>query len=148
VSPRGVLRALRQKLGELGYVEGRDIVFEIRAANEDFERLPELAADLVRANVDVIVAVSPPAIRAAEIATTTILIVMAFSGTDPGASVSGATLDLLASPLAAGAQQAGRMPRIGVLLPAEPASPTEPMRTLRRHSLSIQAYCFWTMTRP
>jgi putative ABC transport system substrate-binding protein len=99
------LRALRQKLGELGYVEGRDIVFEIRAANEDFERLPELAADLVRANVDVIVAVSPPAIRAVEIATTTILIVMAFSGTDPGASVSGATLDLLASPLAAGAQQ-------------------------------------------
>src|SRR6266704_5736263 len=52
VSPRGVLRDLRQKLGELGYVEGRDIVFEIRAANEDFERLPELAADLVRVNVD------------------------------------------------------------------------------------------------
>jgi putative tryptophan/tyrosine transport system substrate-binding protein len=93
VSPRGVLRDLRQKLGELGYVEGRDIVFEIRAANEDFERLPELAADLVRVNVDVIVAVSPPAIRAAEIATTTIPIVMAFSGTDPVASVFVASLD-------------------------------------------------------
>ena len=73
---------MRAKLRELGYVEGRDLKFEIRAANEDFERLPDLAADLVRSGVDLIVAVSSPAIRAAENATSTIPIVM-LSGTDP-----------------------------------------------------------------
>lgn len=40
VSPRGVMPDMRARLRELGYVEGRDLKFEIRAANEDFERLP------------------------------------------------------------------------------------------------------------
>ena len=87
LTPRGLLPELRQRLRDLGYVEGRNLQFEIRPANEDFERLPELAADLVRAKVDVIIAVSSPAIRAAELATSTIPIVMAFSGTDPVASL-------------------------------------------------------------
>jgi putative ABC transport system substrate-binding protein len=91
VSPRGPMPELRQKLGELGYVEGRDIQFEVRAANEDFERLPDLAADLVRARVDLIIAVSSPAIRAAENATSTIPIVMV-SGTDPVAGLFVASL--------------------------------------------------------
>jgi putative ABC transport system substrate-binding protein len=77
---------LRQRLRDLGYVEGRDVRFEIRGANEDFERLPDLAADLVRSGVDLIVAVSSPAIRAAENATSTIPIVMV-SGTDPVAGL-------------------------------------------------------------
>jgi len=85
-SPRGIMAEVRQRLREMGYVEGRDIQFEIRTANEDFERLPDLAADLVRSRVDLIIAVSSPAIRAAENATSTIPIVMAFSGTDPVAS--------------------------------------------------------------
>jgi putative ABC transport system substrate-binding protein len=67
-------------LRELGYVEGRTARFEIRSAHDDFERLPELAAALVRAPVDIIVAVSPPAIIAARRATATIPIVMAFWG--------------------------------------------------------------------
>ena len=75
----------------LGYVEGRDLKFEIRAANEDFERLPDLAADLVRSGVDLIVAVSSPAIRAAENTTSTIPIVM-LSGTDPVAGLFVASL--------------------------------------------------------
>jgi putative ABC transport system substrate-binding protein len=91
VSPRGPMPELRQKLRELGYVEGRDIRFEVRAANEDFERLPDLAADLVRARVDLIIAVSSPAIRAAENATSTIPIVMV-SGTDPVAGLFVASL--------------------------------------------------------
>jgi putative ABC transport system substrate-binding protein len=91
VSPRGALLDLRQRLREKGYVEGRDIQFEIRAANEDFERLEDLAADLVRARVDMIIAVSSPAIRAAENATSTIPIVMV-SGTDPVAGLFVASL--------------------------------------------------------
>ena len=82
VAARGGMVELRRHLRDLGYVEGRDIRFEIRGANEDFERLPDLAADLVRSGVDLIVAVSPPAIRAAENATSVIPIVMV-SGTDP-----------------------------------------------------------------
>jgi putative ABC transport system substrate-binding protein len=91
VSPRGIMPDMRAKLRELGYVEGRDLKFEIRAANEDFERLPDLAADLVRSGVDLIVAVSSPAIRAAENATSTIPIVM-LSGTDPVAGLFVASL--------------------------------------------------------
>ena len=65
---------------ELGYVEGQNARFEVRSAQNDFDRLPELATELVRASVDIIVAVSPPAIVAARRATTTIPIVMAFWG--------------------------------------------------------------------
>lgn len=92
LSPRGLMPELRQRLRDMGYVEGRTVEFEIRAGNEDFERLPDLAADLVRARVDLIIAVSSPAIRAAENATSTIPIVMAFSGTDPVASLFVASL--------------------------------------------------------
>jgi putative ABC transport system substrate-binding protein len=91
VSARGGMVELRQRLRDLGYVEGRDVRFEIRGANEDFERLPDLAADLVRSGVDLIVAVSSPAVRAAENATSTIPIVMV-SGTDPVAGLFVASL--------------------------------------------------------
>ena len=91
VSARGGMVELRQRLRELGYVEGRNVHLEIRGANEDFERLPDLAADLVRSGVDLIVAVSSPAIRAAENATSTIPIVMV-SGTDPVAGLFVASL--------------------------------------------------------
>jgi putative ABC transport system substrate-binding protein len=91
VPTRGGMVELRQRLRDLGYVEGRDVRFELRSANEDFERLPDLAADLVRSGVDLIVAVSSPAIRAAENATSTIPIVMV-SGTDPVAGLFVASL--------------------------------------------------------
>ncbi|HUM17757.1 MAG TPA: ABC transporter substrate-binding protein [Candidatus Nitrosotalea sp.] len=94
VGPRGIMPEMRQRLRELGYVEGRDVRFEIRSANEDFERLPDLAADLIRSGVDLIIAVSSPAIRAAENATSTIPIVMV-SGTDP---VAGLFVSSLARP--------------------------------------------------
>jgi putative ABC transport system substrate-binding protein len=66
----------RQTLRELGYVEGQNIAFEDGFANGHSDRLPALAAELIRQNVDIIVAASPPAIRAAKDATRTIPIVM------------------------------------------------------------------------
>ena len=74
--------AFRQGLRALGYVEGQNAVVEARYADGLFEKLPGLAADLVRLKVDVIVAAPTPAVRAAQQATQTIPIVMAFSG-DP-----------------------------------------------------------------
>jgi putative ABC transport system substrate-binding protein len=66
-------------LRELGYVEGKNVHFEIRWADGQIERLPELASDLVKQNVDVIVAQSNPAGFAAKNATTTIPIVVGAS---------------------------------------------------------------------
>jgi putative ABC transport system substrate-binding protein len=69
--------AFRSGLGELGYVEGRNITIESRWAAGKYERLPGLAAELVRLKTDVIVTAAVPAIRAAKQATGTIPIVMA-----------------------------------------------------------------------
>ena len=76
------VEALRQGLRELGYIEGQNAVIETRYADGRFERLPGLATELIRLKVDVIVAAPTPAVRAAQQATRTIPIVMAFSG-DP-----------------------------------------------------------------
>jgi putative ABC transport system substrate-binding protein len=72
----------RQELRDLGYVEGRTIVFEYRWGEGSDERFPRLAADLARLGADVIVTWGTPATLAAENATNTIPIVMAASG-DP-----------------------------------------------------------------
>jgi putative tryptophan/tyrosine transport system substrate-binding protein len=69
--------AFRQGLHDLGYVEGQNLVLEGRDAGESVERLPALAAELVRLRVAVLVARGAPAIRAAQHATRTIPIVMA-----------------------------------------------------------------------
>jgi putative ABC transport system substrate-binding protein len=74
--------ALRQGLLEFGYVEGKTIVIEWRSAEGKLDRLPALAAELVRLNVDVIVTAGPVATRPAKEATSTIPIVMTNEG-DP-----------------------------------------------------------------
>jgi putative tryptophan/tyrosine transport system substrate-binding protein len=80
----GEVEAFRQGLRELGYVEGQNIVIEYRHAQGKFDRLPELAADLVRLPVDVIVVAGGAfPIRAAKNATKTIPIVMMGQGSDP-----------------------------------------------------------------
>ena len=79
---RRVVDAFRQGLRERGYVEGQNIVIEYRAADGNIERFPGLAAELVRLKVDVIVAPSVPAARAAQQATTTIPVVAPVMG-DP-----------------------------------------------------------------
>jgi putative ABC transport system substrate-binding protein len=68
--------ALITGLRELGYVVGKNVIIEYRWAEGSYERLPGLAAELVQLKVDVIVAAAPPAIRAAQQATTSIPIVM------------------------------------------------------------------------
>ena len=72
--------AFRQGLRELGYVEGKNIVIDWRSAEEKLDRLPALAADLVRLKVDIIVTGGSSPTRAAKEATTTIPIVMAQDG--------------------------------------------------------------------
>jgi putative tryptophan/tyrosine transport system substrate-binding protein len=71
-----LLTAFREGLRTLGYVEGQSIRIESRWADGDYSRLPQLAQELVAAGVDVIVAPTPPAVRAAKHATATIPIVM------------------------------------------------------------------------
>jgi putative ABC transport system substrate-binding protein len=74
--------ALRQGLREFGYIEGKTIVIEWRSAKGKLDRLPALAAELVRLNVDVIVTAGTIATRPAKEATSTIPIVMTNEG-DP-----------------------------------------------------------------
>ena len=79
---QAILDAFRQGLRERGYVEGQDIVIEYRGADGKMERFPELATELVRLNLDLIVAGNTPAARAVREATTTIPIVVPNMG-DP-----------------------------------------------------------------
>jgi putative tryptophan/tyrosine transport system substrate-binding protein len=76
------IEAFRQRLRELGYIEGKNIVIEWRFADGKSERVSALAAELVRLKVDVIVSTGPGAIRPAKEATVRIPIVMGFDN-DP-----------------------------------------------------------------
>jgi putative tryptophan/tyrosine transport system substrate-binding protein len=74
--------AFRQELSKLGWFEGKNITIEYRFAEQKNERVPELAAELVRLKVDLIVATTTPSALVAKSATTTIPIVMV-SAVDP-----------------------------------------------------------------
>jgi putative ABC transport system substrate-binding protein len=87
--------ALRRELRELGYVEGKNIAFEFRYAEDKPERLQALADELVRLKVDLIIAGGPNDGRAAKKATQTIPIVFTDTSTDP---VAGGLVDSLARP--------------------------------------------------
>jgi len=97
-------KAFEDGLRALGYVEGRNTVFERRFASGKQERLPELAAELVKLNVDVIVTGANPVIAAVQKATSTIPVVMATSRDPvgsgfiaslarPGGNITGMTSD-------------------------------------------------------
>ena len=79
---RASVAAFRQGLRERGYVENHNILVEYRSVNGRIDRYPEVAAEVIRLKVDVIVAAPTPAARAAQQATTTIPIVAAVMG-DP-----------------------------------------------------------------
>src|SRR2546422_11367901 len=95
--------AFRQGLRDLGYVEGQSILIEWRYAGDKPDRLPELAAELVRLKVDVVVAANAAAVTALRQATTTIPIVVESYGGDlvadgivasfarPGGNITGGT---------------------------------------------------------
>jgi putative ABC transport system substrate-binding protein len=95
--------AFRQGLQELGYVEGKTVVIDWRAAEERVEQLRDLAAELVRLNPDIIVTIGTPAAEAAKNATQTIPIVasagdhpvgsgLVASLAHPGGKVTGVTI--------------------------------------------------------
>src|SRR4030095_4624927 len=78
----GLVEVFRQELNKLGWIEGKNFAIEYRFAEQKNEHLPELAADLVRRKIDLIVVAGTPSALAAKSATTTIPIVMTNSG-DP-----------------------------------------------------------------
>ena len=105
VSSSQSVRALREGLNALGYVEGKNIIIEFRWAEGKYERQRELVADLIRLNVDVLVTHGTPGTQAAKRVTTNIPIVMAISGdavatgivtnlSRPDANVTGSTFFL------------------------------------------------------
>jgi putative ABC transport system substrate-binding protein len=96
------LEAFRAGMRDLGYVEGKNLMIEFRWAEGKYDRLPALAAELVRLNVELIVTGSTPGVRAAKQATTTIPIVIGAVGdalaaslvaslARPGGNVTGST---------------------------------------------------------
>ena len=87
--------AIRLALREHGYIEGQNIAFEYRYGEGKLDRYPELAAELVRLKVDIILTGGDPLIRAAKNATKTIPIVMTGAGSDP---VKAGLIDTLARP--------------------------------------------------
>jgi putative tryptophan/tyrosine transport system substrate-binding protein len=110
------VEALQMGLRERGYVKGRNIVIEFRWA-ETVDQLPELAADLVRMNVDVIFALASTETEAARQATKTI--------PRPGANLTGLTVvqtDLTAKALELLKEAVPQVTRIGVLF--NPAAPS------------------------
>jgi putative tryptophan/tyrosine transport system substrate-binding protein len=82
-----LLEAFRQELSKLGWIEGKNITIEYRFAEQENERLPELAVELVRLKVDLIVVSSAVPALAARRATTTIPIVMTSIGDPVGAGL-------------------------------------------------------------
>jgi putative ABC transport system substrate-binding protein len=124
------VEALRAGLRDFGYVEGRNVTIEYRFAEGKYDRLPALADELVRLNVDVIVTHSTPGTQAAKAATSTIPIVMAVAGdalalglvadlARPGGNVTGSTFfgpELMAKRLELLKELPTSMSRIAVLL--------------------------------
>ena len=132
--------AFRQGLRDLGYVEGKNIVIDYRYAEGKFERLPDLAAELVHLKVDVILALGVPPTRAAKQVTTTIPIVMV-GGSDPvrtglivsfarpGGNITGLSdlnVDLITKRLELLKEVVPKTSQVAVLL--NPANPTNPMQ--------------------
>ena len=129
------IEALRAGLRDFGYEEGKNLVIEFRWAEGKLDRLPELAAELVRLNVDVLVA-HGPTIRVAKQATTTIPIVMATSGDPvasglvpslarPGGNITGSTffpLELAAKRIELLRDALPRITQVAVLVLVDPAA--------------------------
>lgn len=135
----------RQSLRELGYIEGQSIALLERFADGDATRLPTQAAELVGESVDLIVATSPPSVRAARDATRTIPIVMII-GDDPvrsgyvaslarpGGNITGVTflvVDLFAKQLEILKQMIPELRRVAILWDAAMPSTTQDLMDVR-----------------
>jgi putative ABC transport system substrate-binding protein len=147
----GRIEAFRQGLRELGYIEGKNVVIEVRYADGKEDRLPVLAAELVGLNVDVIVTSGPQATRPAKEATATIPIVMAFDSDPvgngfvaslarPGGNITGLSAlspELSGKQLELLKEIIPKLSRVAVLGNSnEPANP----KTLREIELAAKAF--------
>jgi len=149
------LDAFRQGLRELGWVEGQNIVIDYRFAEGRFDRLPDLAAELVRLKVDIIVAVPTPAVTAAKKATETIPIVMIGVGDPvgtgliaslarPGGNVTGLSfsvgVETFGKELELLKETVPRVRRVAIL--SNPANPVQPLQirevNVAARSLGVQ----------
>jgi len=143
-----LLGAFRDELSNLGWIEGKNIAFEYRFSEQHSERLPELAADLVRLKVDVIVVTGGGVPLAAKNATSTIPIVMA-SGSDPvaaglvaslarpGGNVTGLTSlnqELITKRLEVLKDAVPKLGRVGLLRP----STSGQLKEIRRAALALK----------
>ncbi len=140
-TPAGGLDAFRQVLRELGWVEGQNIVIDYRFAEGRFDQLPDLAAELVRLKVDIIVAVATQGVAAAKNATETIPIVMISGSADPvglgfiaslarpGGNVTGLSYsvgpEILGKGLELLKEIVPKVRRVAIL--SNPASPVQPL---------------------
>jgi putative ABC transport system substrate-binding protein len=127
-----LLKAFRQELSKLGWIEGKNITIEYRFAEQKPERVPELAADLVRLNIGLIVTTGGPQASAAKKATTTIPIVVTNAADPvgeglidslarPGGNVTGVAAlspELITKRLEILKDAVPRLARVGVLRPA------------------------------
>lgn len=141
--------AFRDGLRDRGYIEGKTVVVEVRWAENDYERLPALAAELVGSKVDLILTHGSPGARAAKAATTTIPIVIAISGeavatglvqslARPGGNVTGSTFffsELNAKRLELLKEALPKLKRVAVLL--NDANPGNVMTTETATAKSI-----------
>jgi putative tryptophan/tyrosine transport system substrate-binding protein len=146
--PPQMLEGFRQGLRDLGYVEGQNLVIELRAAEGSAERLRDGAAELVQLQVDVLVGVGTAAIRAAQHATHTIPIVMAGTADPvgqglvaslarPGGNITGLSLLMAELPgkgLELLKETVPQSVRVAVL-----ANPADPTYEARMHNLRMAA---------
>jgi putative tryptophan/tyrosine transport system substrate-binding protein len=145
-------QAFRQGLRDLGYIEGKNILVEYRYIEGNPDRIPGLLAELLQLKVDVLVATSPAAIRAAKQATTTIPIVMVTtqdpvaagmvdSLARPGGNVTGLTQlarELSGKRLELLKEAIPKLSRVGVLTVAGPP-PTGVSTALREYEAAARA---------
>src|SRR6516165_7464509 len=147
------LEALKRGLRQLGYEDGKNLVIEYRWADSQYDRLPDLAAELVKLRIDVLVAHSTPGVRAAKQATSTIPIVMAIVGdpiaaglveslSRPGGNLTGLTFffaEICAKRLELIKEAVPGATRLGVFVnPANPSGEAA-LTAMRRTARSLRA---------
>jgi putative ABC transport system substrate-binding protein len=147
-----ILDPLRQRLKELGWVEGQNVAIEYRWADGNYDRLHHLAAELLALKVDILVTAGTPGALAAKQATTTIPIVMVGSGdavasglvaslARPGGNVTGSTdsvPELMAKLLELIKEAMPRTRRVAVLLNPENPSSASMLTSMSRTAESVK----------
>jgi len=147
----GLLETFRQEMRKLGWIEGKNIAVEYRFAEQKSERLVDLAADLVRLKVDLIVVEATPAALAAKKATTTVPIVMANAGdpvgvglvaslAQPGGNVTGVSSlspELNSKRLEILKDAIPKLARVGLLRPAGDG-PNFQLKEIRPAALALK----------